>query len=86
LLPADLVKNFLFHRADAEKLDTEKLYNLHWEQFDTERSFWRKEVGQGRFKRPRLDWFLQHYLTLVMGEEAELTHQKPTPNGIRCLI
>ena len=70
LLPADLVKNFLFHRAEGENLDTEKLYNLHWEQFDTERSFWRKEVGQGRFKRPRLDWFLQHYLTLVLGEEA----------------
>ena len=73
LLPADLVKNFLFHRAEGENLDTEKLYNLHWEQFDTERSFWRKEVGQGRFKRPRLDWFLQHYLTLVMGEEAVTT-------------
>lgn len=73
LLPADLVKNFLFHRAEGESLDTEKLYNLHWEQFDTERSFWRKEVGQGRFKRPRLDWFLQHYLTLVMGEEAVTT-------------
>jgi hypothetical protein len=73
LLPADLVKNFLFHRAEGEDLDTEKLYNLHWQQFDIERSFWRKEVGQGRFKRPRLDWFLQHYLTLVMGEEAVTT-------------
>lgn len=73
LLPADLVKNFLFHRAEGENLNTEKLYNLHWEQFDTERSFWRKEVGKGRFKRPRLDWFLQHYLTLVMGEEAVTT-------------
>ncbi|HEX5703908.1 MAG TPA: DUF262 domain-containing HNH endonuclease family protein [Pyrinomonadaceae bacterium] len=70
LLPTDLVKNFLFHRAEGENLNTEKLYDLHWEHFDSERSFWRKEVGQGRFKRPRLDWFLQHYLTLVMGEEA----------------
>ncbi len=73
LLPTDLVKNFLLHRAEGESLDTEKLYALHWEQFDTERSFWRKEVGKGRFKRPRLDWFLQHYLTLVVGEEAVTT-------------
>jgi Protein of unknown function (DUF1524)/Protein of unknown function DUF262 len=73
LLPADLVKNYLFHRAEGEELDTEKLYQLHWKQFDDERSHWRKEVGQGRFKRPRLDWFLQHYLTLVVGEEAVTT-------------
>jgi uncharacterized protein with ParB-like and HNH nuclease domain len=73
LLPTDLVKNFLFHRAEGEDLDTEKLYMLHWKQFDDQRAFWRKEVGQGRFKRPRLDWFLQHYLTLVIGEEAVTT-------------
>jgi hypothetical protein len=73
LLPADLVKNFLFHRADAEELNTQRLYDLYWKQFDDERGFWRKEVGQGRFKRARLDWFLQHYMTLLKGEEAVIS-------------
>jgi hypothetical protein len=73
LLPADLVKNFLFHRAEAEQFNTQKLYDMYWKQFEDEKSFWRREIGQGRFKRPRLDWFLQYYLTLIMGEEAVTT-------------
>jgi hypothetical protein len=73
LLPADLVKNFLFHAAEHEGLDTESLYNRFWEPFDKYRKFWRAEVTQGRFKRPRLDLFLQNYLTLVTGEDVPAT-------------
>jgi uncharacterized protein with ParB-like and HNH nuclease domain len=70
LLPADLVKNFLFHRAERGKEDTRKLYNRYWERFDTEKGYWRKEVRQGRLKRPRLDLFLNHFLTLKRREEV----------------
>lgn len=73
LLPADLVKNYLFHRAAQQREDTRKLYGMYWERFDNERGYWRKEVRQGRLKRPRLDLFLYHFLTLVRREEVPIT-------------
>lgn len=70
LLPADLVKNFLFHRAEFDGADTEKLYETYWQAFDEGRGYWRKEVRQGRLKRPRLDLFLGNYITLQRREEV----------------
>jgi hypothetical protein len=70
LLPADLVKNYLFRRAEIEQEDTRRLYDLYWHKFDAEKGYWRKEVRQGRLKRPRLDLFLSHFLTLQRREEV----------------
>ena len=74
LLPADLVKNYLFHLAEDRGQDIEALYNSYWKPFDVERRFWRVEIRQGRLRRPRLDIFLQHYLTLKTGEEVLTDH------------
>ncbi|HML57934.1 MAG TPA: hypothetical protein PKA85_06140, partial [Ferruginibacter sp.] len=50
LLPADLIKNFLFRQAGAQEELTaaqlEKLYTKHWARFETD--FWREEIKQGR--------------------------------------
>jgi uncharacterized protein with ParB-like and HNH nuclease domain len=73
LLPADLVKNHLFHLAEIQKEDTPKLYKQYWATFDEERGYWRKEVRQGRLKRPRLDLFLNHFLTLKIGQEVTIS-------------
>jgi uncharacterized protein with ParB-like and HNH nuclease domain len=70
LLPADLVKNYLFRLAASEGEDTQRLYDLYWRGFDDEQSYWRKEVRQGRLKRARLDLFLNHYLTMLKGDEV----------------
>lgn len=70
LLPADLVKNFLFRLALSKKEDAQKLYQLYWEPFDSSKPYWREEVRQGRLKRARLDLFLNHYLTMMKGEET----------------
>lgn len=72
LLPADLVKNYLFRKAQAEEQDIDDLYRRYWAAFDDD--FWREEVTQGRAKRPRIDLFLQHYLTLMMREEIRPAH------------
>jgi len=69
LLPADLVKNYLFRLADSLHEDTDKLYARYWQNFDAEKSYWRQEVRQGRLKRARLDLFLNQYLTLMTGSE-----------------
>lgn len=72
LLPADLIKNYLFRRAQSAGQDIESLYEQHWKAFDAK--FWRKEVKQGRTKRPRIDLFLQHYLALMLREDVRSAH------------
>lgn len=72
LLPADLIKNFLFRRASTVGDDVEKLYENHWQKFET--SWWREEVKQGRVVRPRVDVFISHYLTMMTREEVKASH------------
>lgn len=72
LLPADLIKNFLFRRAASDGENVEKLYDNHWQQFET--TWWREEVKQGRITRPRVDVFISHYLTMMTREEVKASH------------
>lgn len=60
LLPADLLRNFIFLRAARRGEPQEALYNDYWRRFDD--PFWRQEVRQGRLNRPRSDLFMQHFL------------------------
>lgn len=53
LLPADLLRNFIFLRAARRGEPQEALYNNYWRRFDD--PFWRQEVRQGRLNRPRSD-------------------------------
>lgn len=67
LLPTDLIRNHLFGRAAAQRVDTDLLYHQYWAQYDERRldggdGFWKKEGKQGRLFRPRFDLFFQHYL------------------------
>jgi len=62
LLAADLVKNFVFQIAEADGLDPETLYEEHWKKFDSKE--WRRSVGTGSQKRPRLDVFLNYWLVM----------------------
>jgi hypothetical protein len=70
LQAADLVKNYLFRTAEFQKQPTAKLYEQYWSTFDTSKSYWRKEVRQGRLNRPRLDMFLHNYLTLMLADDV----------------
>ena len=72
LLPGDLVKNYLFNRAEQAQLPIEKLYDTYWRELDGE--FWRHEVKQGRLKRPRIDLFLRHYLTMATNDDVGVGH------------
>lgn len=74
LLPADLIKNFLFRRADAASggKDVERLYADYWQRFET--NWWREEVKQGRITRPRVDVFLNHYLAMMTRDEVKSSH------------
>lgn len=72
LLPADLIKNFLFRKAEGSEQEVERLYIKYWAEFDS--GFWREEVKQGRTKRPRIDWFLQNYLSLMLQDDIKVSH------------
>jgi hypothetical protein len=75
LLPSDLVKNLLFREAAATGLDTEKLYRQHWLEFEQDADYWRAKTAVGRRERPRLDLFLQYYLTYRLTGEVVQMHQ-----------
>ncbi|MEU9540556.1 DUF262 domain-containing protein [Streptomyces mirabilis] len=68
LQASDLVKNLVFQKAADQGFPVEELYRDLWAQLET--PDWRKEVRQGRLKRPRLDVFLMQYLTCELAEEV----------------
>lgn len=72
LLPADLLRNYIFLRASRELPDVEAAYNKYWSGFDDE--FWREEVKQGRLTRPRSDLFMQHFLASRQGQDIPIKH------------
>lgn len=74
LLPIDLVKNFLFHKAQIQKMDLEPLYEKYWQSFDESSEYWREEIGVGHNVRARIDGFLQQYLTLKRCDEIGRAH------------
>jgi hypothetical protein len=64
LLPADLIKNWLLWEASRQNFkDIEKLYQTWWRPFDRDAEYWRTTVGTGHTARPRVDTFLQNWLT-----------------------
>lgn len=72
LLPADLLRNFVFLRAARRGEPQEVLYKKYWARFDD--PFWRVEVKQGRLLRPRSDLFLQHFLASRLVADIPIKH------------
>lgn len=72
LLPADLLRNYIFLRAARTGKDQEALYKTYWSRFDD--GFWRTEVKQGRLVRPRSDLFMQHFLSNQIEEDIPVKH------------
>jgi uncharacterized protein with ParB-like and HNH nuclease domain len=70
LLPSDLLRNYLFWRANRQKAPIDQLYQTHWASFDTD--FWKQEEKQGRLKRPRVDLFFANLLQLKTAGEVNM--------------
>ncbi|TDO30978.1 uncharacterized protein DUF1524 [Kribbella sp. VKM Ac-2527] len=68
LLAADLVKNLVFQIAQSNGLPMETLYTQYWRELDGD--YWRQQVAQGRLFRPRIDVFLNHWLTMKLMREV----------------
>ena len=72
LLPSDMIKNQILHEADigsghwvgASSEDADRLWS-----FGTD--WWRQEIGRGHQRRPRIDIFLNNWLTLRNRSETK---------------
>ena len=74
LLSADLVKNSLLNEVQKAGADVESAYKKYWLNFDADTAFWRAKVGKGHARRPRIEIFLQHALTLLTRDEVSVAH------------
>lgn len=72
LLPSDLLRNYIFRRAEKNKEDQDRLYEKYWKMF--EEGFWRENETQGRLKRYRIDLFMQHFLSLKKATDINIGH------------
>jgi uncharacterized protein with ParB-like and HNH nuclease domain len=72
LLPSDLLRNFIFRRADQNGENQDLLYERYWKIFED--SFWHTHEKQGRLKRPRIDLFMQHFLALKKASDVNVGH------------
>ena len=70
LLAMDLVRNNIFHRAEAQGEKADGLFESRWKPFDA--LFWKEDAPRAKPKRPRIDHFLSHALTAQTGEETSL--------------
>jgi hypothetical protein len=70
LLAADLVKNLVFQLIKVQQGNVRQLYDEFWSDLDSD--YWRQLVAQGRLYRPRIDLFLNYWLTM------KLLHEVPT--------
>jgi hypothetical protein len=70
LLAMDLVRNNIFHRAEAQGESPETLYHSLWESFDD--GWWREPAPRARPKLPRIDHFLAHVLTAETGQPVSM--------------
>ncbi|KPG01222.1 hypothetical protein IP86_04985 [Rhodopseudomonas sp. AAP120] len=72
LLSADLVKNSLLGQLPPN--DAAEAYRKYWQSFDSDGAFWRELIGRGHAQRARIETFLQHALTLLMGKIVSAGH------------
>ncbi len=66
LTAADLVRNFVFQRLEAEGGDTAKAYKELW---PFESRFWTREISVGRYFVSRSSLFINQWLMSRLGEE-----------------
>ncbi|NQW18758.1 MAG: DUF262 domain-containing protein [Chloroflexi bacterium] len=76
LLASDLIKNFILYKTKTNGTDAEDLHRENLAQFETE--WWRKEISQGRIRRPRVDAFLNYWLTMETKSEVQSSDVFPS--------
>lgn len=68
LTETDLIRNYIFMRADRSEVDVDNVYDKYWNEFDDAScSFgWHEKISRGRYRETHLQFFVIDYLTLKM--------------------
>ena len=72
---SDLIRNFLFSRAEYNLEDQVSLFEKYWESYED--VFWSLKVKQGRILRSRLEFFFLNLLTSKIA--YEINHKRIYP-------
>jgi hypothetical protein len=66
----DLIRNYVFMRADRDGVDGNVLFETLWSPFES--AFWTEPQRRGRLLKPRMEWFIQTTLQADLGDEVEI--------------
>lgn len=68
LTETDLIRNYIFMRADRSQVDLDSVYDKYWDEFDDANADfkWHDQTSRGRYFETHLQFFVIDYLTLKM--------------------
>lgn len=66
----DLIRNFIFMRADRDGADAQALYDSRWSQFES--NAWSVRERRGRLLKPKLEWLIYTALQAETHTEVDL--------------
>jgi hypothetical protein len=69
LTATDLIRNYVFLRAETEDADAEKLYQEQWRRYESDG--WKQDERRGRLVRSRVEWFIQTVLQAEMRDDID---------------
>lgn len=69
LTATDLIRNYVFLRAEAEETDAENLYEEQWRRYESDS--WKQDERRGRLVRSRVEWFIQTVLQAEMRDDID---------------
>jgi uncharacterized protein with ParB-like and HNH nuclease domain len=76
LQTSDLVRNHIFHLAETQRLNSDRLYEEHWARFED--GFWHQGSGKAPRGGTRLDTFLAYYLAMELRRTLNQQELYPT--------
>lgn len=65
----DLIRNYIFMRADRDGCNSKELYDSYWSIFESD--YWNSPQNRGRMKKPRVEWFIHSFLQAMTIEEVD---------------
>ncbi|GAB3429725.1 DUF262 domain-containing HNH endonuclease family protein [Massilia solisilvae] len=69
LTATDLIRNYVFLRAEAEGAAADQLYETLWNRYEDDS--WKATERRGRLNRPRVEWFVQTVLQAELRDEVD---------------
>ncbi|ELI8237245.1 DUF262 domain-containing protein [Yersinia enterocolitica] len=67
----DLIRNYIFMRAEHDNVDAAALYENDWKPF--ENPYWTEKQRRGRINKPRLEWLIHSTLQAEKQREVDLS-------------